>query len=235
MTRAYDFIRLAAISNLNIKIVGTHCGVSIGEDGPTQMGLEDLAMSCAEPDFTVLYPADATSAWKATALIAEQSGPCYLRLGRPKSPILYGPDEQFAIGKCKVLRKSDKDKALVVAGGVTVFEALAAYDQLQKEGISVRVIDLFSVQPLDRDELIASARAAGGIVITVEDHYAHGGLGDAVLWALAEERVRAYKLAVREIPHSGKPEGADREVRYFFRSYRERGQVRLRLVLTETI
>src|SRR5579864_8331419 len=205
VTRAYDFIRLAAISHLNIKIVGTHCGVSIGEDGPTQMGLEDLAMSCAQPDFTVLYPSDATSAWKATALIAEQSGPCYLRLGRPKSAILYSPDEQFVIGKCKVLRKSGKDKAVVVAGGVTLFEALAAYDQLQKEGISVRVIDLFSVQPLDRDELIASARAAGGIVITVEDHYTHGGLGDAVLSALAEERVRAYKLAVREIPHSGKP------------------------------
>jgi transketolase len=204
VTRAYDFIRLAAISHLNIKIVGTHCGVSIGEDGPTQMGLEDLAMTCAEPDFTVLYPADATSAWKATALIAEQSGPCYLRLGRPKSAILYDPDEQFAIGKCKVLRKSDKDKVLVIAGGITVFEALAAHDRLQKEGISVRVIDLFSVQPLDRNELIASARAAGGVVITVEDHYAHGGLGDAVLGALAEERVRAYKLAVREIPHSGK-------------------------------
>lgn len=206
VTRAYDFIRLAAISNLNIKIVGTHCGVSIGEDGPTQMGLEDLAMSCAEPNFTVLYPADATSAWKATALIAAHSGPCYLRLGRPKSPILYDPGEQFAVGKCKVLRKSGKDKALVVAGGVTVFEALAAYEQLQKEGLSVRIIDLFSVQPIDRDELVVSARAAGGIVITVEDHYAHGGLGDAVLWALAEERVRAYKLAVREIPHSGKPE-----------------------------
>ena len=205
LTRAYDFIRLAAISKLNIKIIGTHCGVSIGEDGPTQMGLEDLAMSCAEPNFTVLYPADATSAWKATALIAEHSGPCYLRLGRPKSPILYGPGEQFAIGKCKIIRKSDKDKALVVAAGVTVFEALTAYEQLQKEAISIRVIDLFSVQPVDRDELIASARAAGGIVITVEDHYAHGGLGDAVLWALAEERVRAYKLAVREIPHSGKP------------------------------
>lgn len=204
LTRAYDFMRLTAISHLNVKIAGTHCGVSIGEDGPTQMGLEDLAMLCAQPNFTVLYPADATSAWQATALIASQSGPCYLRLGRPKSAILYGPDEMFMIGKCKVLRKSEKDKALVVAGGVTVFEALAAYDELQRDGISIRVIDLFSVQPLDREELIASARACGGVVITVEDHYAHGGLGDAVLWALAEERVRAFKLAVREIPHSGK-------------------------------
>ncbi len=204
VTRAYDFIRLAAISKLNMKLVGTHCGVSIGEDGPTQMGLEDLAMMCAQPDFTVLYPADATSAWKATTLIVEQYGPCYLRLGRPESPILYGPDEEFAIGKCKILRKSGKDKALVVAGGITVFEALEAYVQLNKQGISVRVIDLFSVQPIDRDELIASARAVGGVVITVEDHYAHGGLGDAVLSALAQESIQAYKLAVREIAHSGK-------------------------------
>ncbi|MGH9325563.1 MAG: transketolase [Terriglobia bacterium] len=204
VTRAYDFIRMAAISNLNIKLAGTHAGVSIGEDGPSQMGLEDLAMTCAEPNFTVLYPADATSAWKATTLIAEHSGPCYLRLGRPSAPILYGPDEEFLMGKCKILRKSDKDRALVVAGGVTVFEALAAYNQLQKEGIYIRVIDLFSVKPIDRDELIASARAAGEVVITVEDHYTHGGLGDAVLSALAEESVRVYKLAVREIPHSGK-------------------------------
>jgi transaldolase len=204
VTRAYDFIRLAAISKLNIKLVGTHCGVSIGEDGPSQMGLEDLTMMCAEPDFTVLYPADATSAWKATALMVEKSGPCYLRLGRPKSKILYGPDEEFAIGKCKVLRKSDQDRALIIAGGITVFEALAAQDQLQKENIPVRVIDLFSVQPIDREELIASARATGGIVVTVEDHYEHGGLGDAVLSALAEERVEVHKLAVRQIAHSGK-------------------------------
>jgi transketolase len=119
-------------------------------------------MSCAQPDFTVLYPADATSAWKATVIIAEKSGPCYLRLGRPKSAILYDPGEQFAIGKCKVLRKSGKDSAFVVAGGVTVFEALAAYDRLQRDGIAIRVIDLFSVQPIDRGELIASAHAANG-------------------------------------------------------------------------
>jgi transketolase len=203
VTRAYDFIRMAAISKLNIKLVGTHCGVSIGEDGPSQMGLEDLAMMCAQPDFTVLYPADATSAWKATTMIVDRAGPCYLRLGRPKAPILYGPDEEFTIGKCKILRENQKDRALLVAGGVTVFEALTAYDQLQREGISVRVIDLFSVQPIDRDELIASARAAGGIVITVEDHYEHGGLGDAVLSALAQENIQTYKLAVREIAHSG--------------------------------
>jgi transketolase len=205
-TRAYDFIRVAAISRLNVKLAGTHVGVSIGEDGPTQMGLEDLAMICAEPDFTALYPADATSAWKAAGLIAESEGPGYVRLGRMNSPILYGPDEQFTIGKCKVLRHSDQDRALVVAAGVTVFEALSAYDELQKQGILVRVIDLFSVQPIDRDELVASARTVGGVVITVEDHYAHGGLGDAVLAALAEERITLRKLAVRDIARSGKPQ-----------------------------
>ncbi len=205
LTRAYDFIRMAAISKLNIKFVGTHVGVSIGEDGPSQMGLEDLAMMCAQPNFTVLYPSDATSAWRATGLLAEHTGPCYLRAGRPDAAILYGPDEPFAIGKCKVLRKSAKDKALIVAGGVTVAEALASHDELAKEGIAVRVIDLFSVRPIDREELIASARATGGIVIVAEDHYGHGGIGDAVLSALAHERARVSKLAVREIPRSGKP------------------------------
>lgn len=204
LTRAADFIRMAAISNLNIKLAGTHVGVSIGEDGPSQMGLEDLAMICAQPNFTCLYPADATSAWAATGLIAAETGPGYIRLGRPGAPILYGPEETFAIGKCKVLRRSEQDRALVVAAGVTVFEALKAYDELLKQGISIRVIDLFSVQPIDRAELAASAHAAGGIVITVEDHYAHGGLGDSVLAALAPERVKVVKLAVREIAHSGR-------------------------------
>ena len=205
LTRAYDFIRMAAISNLNVKLVGTHAGVSIGEDGPSQMGLEDLAMTCAEPNFTVLHPSDATSAWRAVWLIAERSGPCYLRTARPGTPILYGPDEPFVIGKCKVLRRSAKDRALIVAAGVTVHEALRAYDVLKEQGIPVRVIDLFSVQPVDREELIASARDTGGLVITVEDHYEHGGIGDMVLSALAREPIRAYKLAVREIPRSGKP------------------------------
>jgi transketolase len=203
LTRALDFIRMAAISRLNLKLVGTHAGISIGEDGPSQMGLEDLAMMCAEPDFTVLHPSDATSAWQATWLIAEHSGPCYLRTTRPAGPILYGPNEQFAIGKCKVLRKSSGDRALIVAAGVTVIEALRAYDALKEQGIPVRVIDLFSVQPVDRDELIASSRDAGGIVITVEDHYEHGGIGDVVLGALCREPVLCHKLAVREIPRSG--------------------------------
>jgi len=211
LTRAYDFIRMAAISKLNIKLVGTHAGISIGEDGPSQMGLEDLAMFCAEPGFTVLYPSDATSTWKATELIAAHSGPCYLRTSQPATPILYGPFEQFRIGKCKTLRANGHDRALVVAAGVTVFEALSAYDQLFQENIPIRVIDLFSVKPIDREKLTAAARAAGGIVITVEDHYEHGGIGDAVAAALSEENVRITKLAVREIPHSGKaPELMDK-------------------------
>ena len=204
LTRAYDFIRMAAISKLNVKFVGTHAGVSIGEDGPSQMGLEDLAMMCAEPNFTVVCPSDATSAWRATWLLAAHAGPCYLRTARPASPILYGPNEPFAIGKCKVLRRSDHDRALLVAAGITVPEALRAHNALGERGISIRVIDLFSVQPIDRAELVSSARQSGGVVLTVEDHYTHGGIGDAVFAALAGERVRGRKLAVGEIPRSGK-------------------------------
>ena len=205
LTRAYDHIRMAAISRNNIKLAGTHVGVSIGEDGPSQMGLEDLAMICAQPDFTVLYPTDATAAWAATVLAAKASGPAYLRLGRPANPILYPSTEHFEIGKCKVLRQSQNDQVLVVAGGVTVFEALAAYEELKQANLLVRVIDLFSIQPIDQETLRAAAKACGGRVLTVEDHYAHGGLGDAVISALAADRVQTVKLAVREIPHSGKP------------------------------
>ncbi len=206
LTRAYDFVRIAAISSTNVKLVGTHAGISIGEDGPTQMGLEDLAMMCAEPNFTVLYPSDATSAWRATEAAASLAGPVYIRTSRPKTPVLYGAAEKFAVGRCKVLRQSDKDRATIVAAGVTLFEALTAHERLAKEGIAVRVIDLYSVQPIDRETLRESARATGGLVITVEDHYAHGGIGDAVLAALAEDAVRVHKLAVREIPRSGAPE-----------------------------
>ena len=205
LSRAYDFVRMACVGGTNIKLAGTHAGVSIGEDGPSQMGLEDLAMMCAQPEMPDLYPADATSAWRATELVESYRGPCYLRLGRPDAPVLYGADEAFAIGRCKVLRQSDSDRALVVAAGVTVAEALAAYDQLRAEGIAVRVVDLFSVQPVDREVLVTAARDCGGVVVTVEDHYAHGGIGDAVLAALAGERCVVRKLAVRDIPHSGTP------------------------------
>ena len=205
LTRAYDHIRMAAVGHNNIKLAGTHVGVSIGEDGPSQMGLEDLAMVCAQPGFTVFYPSDATSAWAATALAAKISGPAYLRLGRPASPILYASNEQFEVGKCKVLRQSDHDQVLVVAAGVTLFEALAAYEELKQANISICVIDLFSIKPVDQVALRAAAELCGGKVVTVEDHYSHGGLGDAVLAALAGDKVQVVKLAVNEIPHSGKP------------------------------
>jgi transketolase len=204
-TRAYDFIRMACVGGNAIKLAGTHVGVSIGEDGPSQMALEDLAMMCAEPGMTVLYPSDATSAWRATELAIRHSGPCYLRLGRPETPILYTPDEEFVVGRCKVLRESDQDRVLIVAAGVTVAEALAAHDELAGQRINVRVIDLFSVQPIDRETLVAAARVCRGNVLTVEDHYEHGGIGDAVLAALAAERCAVRKLAVREVPRSGKP------------------------------
>lgn len=206
LTRAYDFARMAAISGLNIKLAGTHVGVSIGEDGASQMGLEDLAMFCAQPNFTVLYPSDATSTWQATGMIAEKDGPCYLRLGRPDAMVLYPPEERFEIGKFKVLRQSDQDKALIVAGGVTLFEALKAHEQLKSERLLTRVIDLFSVKPIDQQGLIEAAQASGQTIITVEDHYEHGGLGDAVASAVSAEPFRVFKLAIRDIPHSGKPE-----------------------------
>ena len=207
LTRAYDFIRMAAISNTNVKLVGTHAGISIGEDGPSQMGLEDLAMTVAEPHYTVLYPSDAMSAWRAIELVAATKGPAYIRTSRPKTPIIYGPDETFAAGQAKVVRQSDADKALVVGAGVTLFEALEAADQLAADGVPVRVIDLFSIKPVDAETLIASARACGGNVVTVEDHYAHGGVGDAVLDALSMETgARVKKLAVPTIARSGKPD-----------------------------
>jgi transketolase len=205
-TRAYDFIRMAAISQSNIKLVGTHVGVSIGEDGPSQMGLEDLAMMAAQPGMTVLYPSDGTCMYRLVESAAGHKGLVYLRAGRPKSPVLYGPDERFPIGGSKVLRQSAHDALTIVAAGITLFEALKAYDQLKANGISVRVIDLYSIVPIDRTTLLESASATDGRLLTVEDHYAHGGLGDAVLAAVGSEGVRVHKLAVRAIPHSGKPD-----------------------------
>lgn len=205
-TRAYDFIRMAAISESNIKLVGTHVGVSIGEDGPSQMGLEDIAMMAAQPGMTVLYPSDATATYRLVESAAQRKGMTYIRTGRPKTPVLYGPEESFPIGGSKVLRQSSADSLTIVAAGITLFEALKAHDELQAAGISVRVIDLYSIVPIDRTTLLDSARATQNRILTVEDHYAHGGLGDAVLNAVSTEGIKVHKLAVRQIPHSGKPE-----------------------------
>ena len=204
LSRAYDFMRMAAISNTNVKLVGTHAGISIGEDGPSQMGLEDIAMTCAEPNYTVLYPSDGMSAWRAIELAAATQGPVYVRTSRPATPVIYEASEEFALGKAKTVRQSGGDQVTVVGAGVTLFQALEAYERLAAEGIAIRVIDLFSVQPIDRETLIEAARATRGRVVTVEDHYAHGGLGDAVLSALASEKATVHKLAVRGIARSGR-------------------------------
>ena len=206
LARAFDFIRMAAISNLNIKLAGSHAGVSIGEDGPSQMGLEDLAMMRTQPNVTVLYPCDGVSAERLVAVAASHKGMVYIRTSRPKTPVIYGADERFEIGGSKVLRESADDAATIVAAGVTVFEALKACDQLRQSGINVRVIDAYSVQPVDRATLLRAGRQTGNQLITVEDHYAAGGLGDAVAAAVAGDGIVVHRLAVREIPRSGKPE-----------------------------
>ena len=206
LSRAYDFIRMAAISGLNVKMCGSHVGVSIGEDGPSQMALEDLAMMRAQPNITVLYPCDAVSTERLVQEAVDHRGPVYLRTSRPKTAVLYGPDETFPVGGLKILRSSTEDVATVVGGGITVHEALKAADQLQERGLKIRVIDLYSVQPVDAESLVRCARETAGRVITVEDHYAAGGIGDAVASALAPAGMVVQRLAVRDIPRSGKPE-----------------------------
>jgi transketolase len=205
LTRAADFIRMAAISGVNLKMAGSHVGVSIGEDGASQMALEDLALMTAEPNMTVLYPGDAVSAERCVALAAVTPGPVYIRTSRPKMPVIYGNDESFAVGGSKVLRESAADVATVVAAGVTLGEALKAHDQLQAEGVAVRIVDLYSVQPVDAATLLRCGRETGRL-ITVEDHYVVGGIGDAVARAVAPAGLAVTRLAVREIPRSGTPD-----------------------------
>jgi transketolase len=208
-TRAYDFIRMAAISRARIRLVGSHAGVSIGEDGPSQMGLEDLAMMRAVHGSTVLYPSDGNQTAKLVAQMADRAGITYLRTTREKTPIIYDKGESFRIGGSKVLRGgSNKDRATIVAAGITVHEALKAVDVLAHEDIAVRVIDLYTVKPIDADTLADAARATGGLVVVVEDHWVEGGIGEAVLAALAERGIRDLRyrhLAVRKMPGSGKP------------------------------
>jgi transketolase len=209
LSRAYDQVRMAAISRSSIKLCGSHCGVSIGEDGPSQMALEDLAMFRAIPDATVVYPSDGVCAERLTEEMARRAGICYIRTSRPKTAVLYGNDEKFPVPGLKVLRQSANDKVTVIAAGVTVYEALKAHDELKSRGVGIRVVDLYCVKPLDTAALAEHVRATGGRVVTVEDHYAEGGLGEAVLADLAEAGVplaAVRRLAVDRVPHSGKPE-----------------------------
>lgn len=205
-TRAFDQTRVAGISQANVKLVGSHVGVSIGEDGPSQMGLEDLAMMRAVAGSTVLYPSDAVSAEKLMDQMTAHHGVCFLRTSRPKTPVLYKNDDTFPIGGAKVLRQGQGDRVTVVAAGVTLYEALKAADALKNEGVGITVIDAYSIKPLAKDAILAAAQKTGNLVLTVEDHYAQGGLGDAVAGELSAEGVKVHKLAVFELPRSGKPE-----------------------------
>jgi transketolase len=207
-TRAYDFIRMAAVSRANIRLSGSHAGVSIGEDGPSQMGLEDLAAFRAVHGSTVLYPSDANQTAKLVAAMADLTGIAYLRTTRAATAVIYGSGEDFPVGGSKLVRSSDDDEVTIVAAGITLHEALKAADVLREEGVSARVIDLYSVKPVDVETLRAAAEATGGRFVTAEDHWPEGGLGEAVLSALADadDRPRVIQLAVREMPSSGKPE-----------------------------
>jgi len=206
LTRAYDFVRMAAISRANLRLVGSHAGVEIGQDGPSQMGLEDLAAFRAVPGSTVLYPCDANQTAQLVAAMAERDGITYLRTTRGETPVIYAPTEPFAIGGSRVLRASPEDRVTIVAAGVTVHQALAAADRLADDGIPVRVIDLYSIKPVDGRTLREAAHDTGRI-LTVEDHRPEGGLGDAVAEALTDAATvpRLRRLAVRAIPASGTP------------------------------
>ncbi len=205
LSRAADFIRMAAISGVGIKMAGSHAGVSIGEDGASQMALEDLAMMSAEPNMTVLYPSDAVCAERLVAAAAYHAGPVYIRTSRPKTPVIYANDAAFRIGGSTVLRQSANDVATVIGAGITLFEALKAYDLLAKDGIAIRVVDAYSIQPIDTATMQQAVTDTGRL-ITVEDHYAVGGLGDAVARAVAPIGGTVTRLCVREIPRSGTPD-----------------------------
>jgi transketolase len=208
LSRGYDFVRMAAVSRATLALCGSHAGVSIGEDGPSQMGLEDIASLRAVHGSTVLHPCDANQTAKLVAAMADREGITYLRTLRPATPVLYAADDEFEIGGSRVLRSSDEDEVALIGSGITVHEALKAADELAAEGIAARVIDAYSIKPLDRETILAAVEATGGRLVTIEDHWPEGGLGDAVLQAVADtdEPPRVVKLAVREMPRSGTPD-----------------------------
>ncbi|KAK7791039.1 hypothetical protein R5R35_006842 [Gryllus longicercus] len=205
-TRAFDQIRMGAISQTNVNFVGSHCGVSIGEDGPSQMGLEDIAMFRTIPGATVFYPSDAVSCERSIEMAANTKGICFIRTSRPATPVLYKNNETFQIGEAKIVQKTNNDDALVIGAGVTLHEALSAADELASEGIHIRVLDPFTIKPLDTSAIIKNAKECKGKILTVEDHYPQGGLGEAVMSAVAGETgIVVRQLAVKELPRSGPP------------------------------
>jgi transketolase len=206
-SRAHDQIRMAAVSCSALRLVGSHCGVSIGEDGPSQMGLEDIAMMRCLPGSVVLYPSDAVSTYKLVEqMVHYAGGVSYLRTTRMETPVIYNHNQEFYIGGCTVLRHSTKDVACIVAAGVTLHEALKAHAILSQNDIFVSVIDLYSVKPLDASTVISVAQKSNNRIITVEDHYAEGGIGEAVLSAVCNTGIATHSLSVTRLPRSGKPE-----------------------------
>jgi transketolase len=204
LSRAFDQIRMSQYSEANIKFAGSHAGVSIGEDGPSQMGLEDIAIFRTLLNSVVFYPSDAISTEKIVEEAAKHKGIVYIRTTRKETPILYRANEEFPVGGSKVLKQSDKDVVTVVSAGITVHEAIAAYEELKKEGIFIRVIDLYSIKPADRETLRKAANVSQAF-ITVEDHYPEGGIGETVRTLMADIDVPVHCLAVRKMPKSGKP------------------------------
>ncbi|XP_006215176.1 transketolase-like protein 2 [Vicugna pacos] len=206
LTRAFDQIRMGAISRTNINLIGSHCGLSVVEDGPSQMALDDLAMFRSIPNCTVFYPSDAVSTEHAVYLAANTKGMCFIRTSGPDTAVIYTPGENFEIGQAKVVRHSSNDKVTVIGAGVTLHEALVAADALSQQGISVCVIDPFTIKPLDAATIISKAKATGGRVITVEEHCQEGGIGEAVCAAVSgEPGIHVHHLAVSAVPPSGKP------------------------------
>ena len=206
LTRAYDQIRMAAIGNASLRIVGSHAGVSIGQDGPSQMALEDIGMMRALPASIILYPSDAVSTYALVNQMARYTdGISYLRTTRMATPIIYDNNEPFPVGGCKVLRQSDNDQICIIGAGITVHEALKAYKQLRDQGIMVSVIDLYSIKPLDKTTIMRQAKASQNQIITVEDHYIQGGLGQAIAAAVCNNGIDVTQLAVTDLPRSGKP------------------------------
>jgi len=206
LTRGFDNLRMGVISQTNLNVVGSHCGVSIGEDGPSQMALEDLAMFRSLPGCTVFYPSDAVATERATELAANARGICFIRVSRPATPVIYSNEEQFTVGKAKIVKQSDSDQVLVVAAGVTLVEAMKAADILAEQGINIRVMDPFTIKPFDVTGVQEHGAACGGRIVTVEDHYPEGGIGDSVLDAVSNCRnMVVRKLAVNGVPRSGPP------------------------------
>jgi len=205
-SRAFDNFRMGIISQTNINVAGSHCGVSIGEDGPSQMGLEDIAMFRTLPGATVFYPSDAVTTERAVELAANTKGLCYIRLSRPATEVIYDNDEEFAIGKAKIITKSDNDCVLIIAAGITLSQAVPAVEQLAAKGINARLMDPFTIKPIDAEGIIANAKECGGRILVVEDHYPEGGIGDAVSEVVCDKRdFIVKKQCVREVPRSGPP------------------------------